>query len=271
MSLGNYAWFEVTQSFFRVKFVDNIDASTLVNENFVVQTTDATPATLPNPFLAINVASDFDSISRILTLWWDNSPVVETTYNLVITGVKTFFGEDVGPFSIEFDWDIPESATPDEELRPDREPIDVEDYSIKTPGWSVVDDDGTEDIEEFFAADLTLVDMAPPLQRHHYIETDANDGRIDLLFSRPIMMNFISPVYFQLTKKVVKKGIAQWEAVDTFVTTNYDCTIISIYLPAAGVESATPVYSTVVDDDEEMIYFEEQTKYRLVISASIGS
>lgn len=274
MPVLNYQWFDVTANKFEIKFANNLDTTTLVNANFNVFT-DA-DAHVADPFLDIDVARDYSPISRVLTLWWDTS-LATGNYYINVTGLKNFLSTPLPDFSIEFNW--AEAATPSDNglvtIPPDRTPVEVEDYSIKEAGWTIVEDPLTDSDSAVDGPTITILDVAPPISSHHYLDPIANEGRIDLLFSSPIAMNYVNSSYFELSRKAVKKGMAQWETVPTAVVSDTSSTIISVYLPASEVflESATPVYSFGLSDEEVATheFFMEQYKYRLIISKAVGN
>lgn len=267
MAKFHYSWFEVYPEFVRIKFVDNIKPSELTNEKFQVWTSEATPQEVLNPFNVIDTAKDYDSISRILTLWWLNSPPETGTYIFQVFPMTTFLNELLDGYSIEFDWSV-EQATPpaDPTTQPSREPVDVEDYSIKIPGWSIIESGESATP----TSGLSVLDIIPGVETHHSLEEDENDGRIDILFSQPINSNYLSPYYFTLTRKEVKRGFSKWEEVDTIVVAGQDSQSVSIYLAQVDSEAATPVYSylNVLESPE---FFSPQYEYRLIISGAIGA
>lgn len=271
MARDYYQWWEITTEFVQVKFVDTLDSSTLINANVILYDDQATPQVVADPFKDINLASDFSSISRVLNLWWKNSPATGT-YTLEFNNLEDFLGNPIDSFSFEFDW-IADFATPNVDLRPTREPIEVEDYSIKTPGWSIIEP-GVETATPA-SGEVSIIDLAPGLGTHHYVSAYENEGRIDVLFNGPIASNYISPYYFVLNYKKIKQGISTWVSLPVFVTANLDSTMISIYLPAQeGLDAATVsyIYSIDLDPSEisDYVFFAPQTKYRLIVSTEIG-
>lgn len=271
MTISKFAWWEVTSRFFQIKFVSTLDTTTLINDNFVLYNDIASPTAVVDPFETIDVAKHYSSISRILTLWWKNPPDTDA-YTLNVNNLKTFLGEDVGDFTIPFDWVLdsatPESGSPEALLEPNREPVEVEDYSIKSPTWSIVD----PIVDDTTTGALQVLDIAPGVSSHHNLQPTDNFGKIDILFSEPIYTNFITPYYFSVTKKAVKKGISVWENVATSVLSSLDSKIISIYMPALDVDGNTVYsYGKTLEEIEGLEFFEPQTKYRLVISTEIGS
>jgi len=278
MPLGDYQWFEATRDYVRIKFVNTLNIDTLINSNFRLfkdanynLEIDAGEE-VSDPFKDIIQSRDYSSISRILTLWWDNPPPAGD-YILDVSNLRSFVGTILDDFQISITWKL-ESATPGDTMLgiipPDRTPSEVEDYSIKSPGWTVEEtvDTTTE------GTAITILDVAPPISTHHYLDPQANEGRIDILFSSPIAMNYLTSKYFALSRKPVKKGLAQWEALETPIISDVTSSIISVYLPAAeaSLDSATPIYSYGLSDEEVATheFFLEQYKYRLIVSKAIG-
>lgn len=273
MPYDNYAWWEVTRSYFQIRFNATVDPATLINENFLVFTDEATPQQITDPFQTIDTATDYSSIDRTLTLWWDNAPTVSGPYTLSVSNIVNFLGEPQADFEIAFDW-IAESATPDNvvDQRPTREPTEVEDYSIKAPGWSIVT--SPEDAVDPTNS-LTISDLNPGIGKHHSLTATENDGKLELLFDTPIASNFISAYYFTVSSKDIKKGLALWEPVNVLVLPNLDSTMVTIYMPAAEpLEDATPsyVYSYYLTDEQiaEYTFWEPQKKYRIIVSTEVG-
>lgn len=264
------AWYEVTTSYVRIKFVPNVSPTTLINDNFVVVTDDATPQVIVDPFHSLDLARDFDSISRIITLWWQIELPADGYY-LEVNGLKDHLGFDIDPFEIPFTVDG-ESATPSVqpiEERPSRDPVDVEDYSLKHPTWSI--EQATTLIEDS-SGELDIVDIQPKARNAYQIEPRYNNGIIRIMFNYPILANYINPIYFVLTEKKAGIGVSKWETVDTRVLPNEDSTIIEIYLPTTNDIGET-IYSYYMDADEgsEKEYFKVGYKYRLVISSAVGA
>ena len=54
-----------------IKFGRTVKISSIINANFTVETTDATPTVVTSPFLPINTITDYNQISRTLRLFWD--------------------------------------------------------------------------------------------------------------------------------------------------------------------------------------------------------
>jgi hypothetical protein len=267
-----YAWWEATDRFFQIKFVATLDTSTLIDANFVLYDTAATPAVVPGVFETIEIEKNFSSVSRIFDLWWETPP--ETgAYTLHVNNLKSFLGEDVGDFTIDFDW-VLDSATPvsgsvEELLEPSRDPVEVEDYSIKTPSWTIVED--TEESATPSSLYLEVLDIAPGVSSHHNLSVQENLGKIDILFTEPVYSNYITPYYFSVTSKPVQKGIALWENVAVSVIGSTDSKIVSVYLPAVDADGNTVYsYGQTLEDIEGLEFFIPQTKYRLVISSAVG-
>jgi len=273
MARDYYQWWEVTPEYIEIKFVDTLDTSTLVNANIVLYDDQATPQVVADPFKTISTATDFSSISRILNLWWDTFPVTGT-YTLEFNNLKDFLGNPIDTFSFTFEW-ISDYATPNTNLQPTREPVEVEDYSIKTPGWSIIDSSSITEDATPLSGQVSIIDLAPGVSTHHFVSAYENEGKIDVLFDNPIASNYVSPYYFVLNYKEIKQGISTWKSLPTLVLANLDSTMVTIYLPAKeGLDMATPsyIYSNDLTDAEIAGYtfFVPQTKYRLVVSTEVG-
>jgi hypothetical protein len=276
MDYQTIAYYNINSDFIQIKFVANLDVATIIDENFVLQDTQATPNTYSDAFESIVLASDFSSISRMLTLWWKTKPATGD-YCLRTTNLKTYLNEVVSDAEIEFAWvNSIEDATPasvDEALRPSREPIDTEDYSIKSISWSEetssISSDSSPNLP---ATTLNMIDLAPGTQTHHQVRADENGGRIDFLFDSPIIMNYASSIYFPLSKKKMKKGLSQWIPVQTQILVSIDSKIVSILLPTTNADGNI-IYSDQIApvDIPNYVFFEPGYKYKVVLSTLIGA
>jgi hypothetical protein len=271
MDYQTIAYYNITTDFIQVKFVANLDVATIIDNNFVLQDDQATPSTYPDAFEPIILARDFSSISRMLTLWWKTSPATGD-YCLEIANLSTYLNEVVEDSSIVFTWTAPlESATPidtEEVLRPSREPIDTEDYSIKSITWS---EEVTSDVIAP-STTLNVIDLAPGTQNHYQVGAAENGGRIDVLFDSAILMNYASSIYFPLSKKKIKKGLSQWIPVQAKLLVSIDSKIVSILLPATDVDGNV-IYSDEIAEQDipNYIFFEAGYKYKLTLSTLIGT
>ncbi len=259
-----YELYEVTERYILVKFDSPVKTSTLINDNFVLTRADASPVPIADPFLDINLSTDYLSIGRNLYLWY-NFSLTEGEYTLTISNLETVFGEDLEVTNIEFI--IEEDATPvSDELRPSREPIEVEDYSIKnistiitTSSSSSGDDDDTQ---------LEILSVYPSDIESHYIGAYDYQGKIEVTFNAIPAANFINSSDFMLQKKLINSPFAVWERVDTLVTGDSDSPVVNIYLPSTD---ATPFYSYETDDLTDSEFWEAGYKYKLTISQSVST
>lgn len=250
-----YSYYEVTTDAVEIKFLDTLDASSIQNSSFTV-TNDTLSTILTNPFQTINVIRDFYSISRTLVLYWDSDLEINTEYTISVS-LKAVDGSPVTG-SISFSTGASFSATPNMEALtpPDRDPVDVEDYSIK-------------DISSFITAlpssdetSITATVLSPADNVAYYIDSSYAEGRIDIKFNQIPAANYVSSDYFKVQKKLVSRQLSRWEAVDALITADTVNNYIYIYLPSTD---ETPVYG---EADKE--YWEASYKYRVVISAGIG-
>jgi hypothetical protein len=78
----------VTVNTVNIKFGRTIKIASLVNANFTLFTDTATPVQISSPFRTINTITDYNQISRTLTLYWNvvlssNSDYIVKVSNLV--------------------------------------------------------------------------------------------------------------------------------------------------------------------------------------------
>lgn len=276
MAVNYIEWWEIKSSNIQIKFTHSLDTDTLINDNLAFYPIGDSNNPLVEPFETINAATDYSSISRVLTLWFNNAPTSSGDYTLEFNNLKDFRQDLLETFSFDFDWYI-ESATPDsgyaEDLRPTRVPTEVEDYSIKSPSWTLIENTITLEVDP--SSSLEITKIVPEKTSWHMLEANENDGRIDIYFSNIVASNFISPEYFTLEAKTLQKGLSKWVLVETIVLSNLQSTIISIFLPKVEeLESSTPslVYSNELSEQEiaESTFFEQQKRYRLTIGSEVG-
>lgn len=259
---------QVTDDFVLIKFDDPILASTLVNASFTLTKDDATPvASVASPFKAINLTKDFLSISRTLYLWWNVSLQGGSTYSLHIANLKHAVTQEILPSDVyTFDTALP--IVPSDIERPSRDPVDVEDYSIKTP--PVIETSSGPGGTPTLPGDedtLSIVSITPTPAEAYYLEGSDYEGRIVVEFNQKPAANFINSSDFRLQRRLVTSGIAKWDNVDTVVATDSENPRVNIYLPS---DDATPVYSFMVSDDDNYVFWEPGYEYRLIVSKNVG-
>lgn len=250
-----YSYYEVTTEAVEIKFEDTLDASSIENSSFTL-TNDTLSTIVTNPFQTINVIRDFYSISRTLVLYWDIDLETETDYTISVSLIAVDGSPVTG--AISFTTGSSFSATPSTEALtpPDRDPVDVEDYSIKNISSFVTtlpSDDETS---------ITALILSPIADIAYYMASSDTEGRIDIKFNQIPAANFISSDYFKVQKKLVSRQLSRWETVDALITADTVNNYVYIYLPSTD---EIPVYG---EADKE--YWEAGYKYRVVILAGIG-
>jgi hypothetical protein len=260
-----YRSYKVQTDYVEIKFVESIQVSTLVNANFLVyNTTTATPALLASPFQTINVVRDYDSISRILLLWWTSSTTLSdnSDYEIRISGLKNVIGSTIDDEIILFSTEtITTDPIEDLDEPPTRLPIDVEDYSIKEVSFATT-------LTASSSSTFTVESVTPNLENSFYLDPSFNEGKIEVYFNQSPAANFVSSEYFKVQRKLITRGINTWSNVTALVTSNPDDKLIVIYLPS--IPATTDVDQTVYYGEPDLVYWEEGYKYRLRISESIG-
>ncbi len=88
-----------------IKFGRTVKITSLKNENFGLITAGATPTEVSAPFQIINTIKDYNQISRVLTLYWRTTELVENTeYCIVVENLVDASGNIVATEEIEFKW-----------------------------------------------------------------------------------------------------------------------------------------------------------------------
>lgn len=265
--MGMLNYWEVTSDFLRLVFDNTIKVSTLINSNFTVTTQSASPTLVSNPFRAINLGTDYQSISRSLTLWWNTALQPGEVYTVYIRNLVTITGIPIADEYVTFSTEQGATPnTPDLSGRVTREPIDIEDYSIKTvPSFDDTGSGGGDDdpVDPDF---LHIVDVVPDLTLGYQIPPQGFGGKIVVEFSEKPLANYINSSDFRLQRKKLT-GISHWEAVNTIVMAESEEPKVSIYLPSTD---SSPVYSFEGEEAEATIYWEPGYKYRLMISKNVG-
>lgn len=248
----------VTTASIAVKFSITVDIDTLINDNFTLVLDGATPSPVSDPFETISILRDYDSISRILTLYLKSELSPVTDYELTISGLKTPFQEVIATAVYSFTTCEDTTVNPADQI-PEAPEVVIEDSSIRDIGavdllTAVTVSDATE---------LQVMSIDPDSESAYFLDPSYNEGRIEIVFNTILAANFVSTDYFKVQRKPVGRGMSRWEDVSVIVTSDSTSGIVIIYLPSTD---ATPVYG-----EPDMTYWEAGYKYRLRISGSIGS
>lgn len=240
----------------KIKFGRTVKISSITNNKFIVQTSDATPTAVANPFKVINTLADYNNISRTLTLYWDKVLVSGQEYYLRVVGISDAANEIVAEEYIKFT--KIDAATPSgfsTSIIPEIEEILVEDNSILTEAYTTY---------QIIAKNPKFyIDSVSPKNGDFYIGNDNENGRVTITFNARPASNFLSNQYFKTQRKKIQKGPSRWENISTLVQMHSWRPEVYIDFPSLG--DATPSYYT---DNKD--YYESGYKYKIIISKDVG-
>ena len=77
-----------------IKFARTVKISSIINANFIVQTTASTPSVTSNPFIAISTVADYNQISRVLVLKWNKMLTSDQEYYIRLNWKYIISGGD---------------------------------------------------------------------------------------------------------------------------------------------------------------------------------
>lgn len=257
MALNLIEAYTVSINQVKIKFARTVKVSSILDSNFRVFTDEATPVEINSPFVAINTLTDYNQISRTLTLTWDQILSESQDYIILISDLVDATGVTIPDEAIYFTSPAT-AATPayiTQELTGTViEEILVEDYSIKP------------DIETSYQIiaknpEFYIVSTYPSIGEF-YLPPTENDGRVIIEFNQNPAANFLSSRFFKAQRKKMQKMPSRWEDLSVVISANTARKEVYIDFPSSD---ATPVYN--VDGKE---YFETGYKYRVVISSQVG-
>ena len=240
-----------------IKFGRTIKISSLKNENFGLVVAGATPTQISTPFEAINTIKDYNQISRVLTLYWRTTELVENTeYCIIVENLVDASGNIVSTEEIEFTWSGC-GATPNttEITDPGLVPVLIQDKSIKT--------DIDVSYQILAKNPLFYIVKTDPADGEFYLYNDYNNGRVIITFSDRPASNFLNNKYFTCQRKLVQRAPSRWEKITAQISIHSWKS--EVYVDFPSLDDATPSYFT-----QDKNYFEEGYKYRIKISKDIG-
>lgn len=246
----------VTVNTVNIKFGRTVKISSLLNANFVVTTDEATPVTVSSPFRQINTLTDYNQISRVLSLYWNVVLQSNKDYVLTVTNLVDSSGLTVPDESVKFTSQI-QAATPSiltESKATVLNEVLIEDKSVRVDietGYQIIAKN-----PDFYIESVT------PTNGDFYIDNDENNGRATITFSSRPASNFLTSKYFKAQRKKIQKTPARWENVSTLISMHSWKPDVYIDFPS---NDATPVYR--IDDK---VYFESGYKYRIIVSSEVG-
>lgn len=239
-----------------IKFGRTVKISTLINNNFKVFTDAATPVEVSSPFTSINTLTDYNQVSRTLTLYWNKILQPDTDYLIKISNLLDSSGVIVPEETISFT-SSPQAATPEtiQEVRGIViEEVLIEDKSIRADieaGYQIIAKN-----PNFY---ISSVD---PSNGDFYLDNGYNNGRVVISFSSRPASNFLTNKYFKAQRKKIQRTPSRWETVNSDVSIHSWKPDVYIDFPS---NDATPSYNA-----SDKIYFEEGYKYRIIVSSEIG-
>jgi hypothetical protein len=247
------------QNMIVIRFQTTIKISSLVNSNFILQTNQATPSVISNPFETIETILDYNQISRTLKLYWHkNLTLVNgTSYLIRLVNFLDAANETINEEQILFEWQT-DSATPSSfsSIRaPEVGEVLVEDKSIRTDAFTSV---------QIIAKNPDFyISKVIPLNGDFYLENDYNYGRVKIIFNSRPASNFLNNIYFKTQKKKIQRTPSRWENISTRVQMH--SWKPEVYVDFPSLDDATPAYYT-----ENKEYFESGYKYRIIVSKDVG-
>jgi hypothetical protein len=246
----------VTINTVNIKFGRTIKIASLINANFTVQTDTATPVSVSSPFRTINTLTDYNQISRTLTLYWNTVLSSNTDYVIKINNLLDSSGLSIPEESITFTSQT-SSATPSILQQTQGTVINevlIEDKSVRV------------DIEtgyQILAKNPNFyIESTNPTSGDFYLNNDENNGRVTITFSSRPASNFLTSKYFKAQRKKIQKTPSRWENVNAQISLHSWKPDVYVDFPSTD---ATPVYYM---EDKE--YFETGYKYRVIVSAEVG-
>jgi len=239
-----------------IKFGRTVKISTLTNNNFRVYTDAATPVEVTSAFANINTLTDYNQISRTLTLYWNKILQPTTDYIIKVANLLDSSGVVVPEESISFT-SSGQAATP--ETMQEVKGIVVEEVLIEDKSVRADIEAGYQIIAKNPNFYISSVD---PANGDFYLDNSYNNGRVVITFSARPASNFLANKYFKAQRKKIQKTPSRWESVNADISIHSWKPDVYVDFPS---DDATPVYNT-----SNKTYFEEGYKYRIIVSSEIG-
>lgn len=240
-----------------IKFGRTIKISSLLNQNFIVQTDEATPSVVSNPFKTIDTLVDYNQISRTLTLYWNTILLSDQSYVIRVANLIDSSGFAVAEEQISF-ITASESATPS---------------SLDSVGGTIVNEVLIED--KSIRADIETgyqiiarnpefyIESVNPTNGEYFVDDSETNGRVVIVFNTRPASNFIGSSYFKAQRKKIQKTPSRWESVSALVSMHSWKSEVYVDFPS---DDATPVFNT-----DNKNYFESGYKYRVIVSSEVGA
>lgn len=257
MALNLVEAYTVSVNQVKIKFARTVKIASIIDSNFRVFTDAATAVEVGSPFVDINILTDYNQISRTLTLKWDQILAENTDYVIIISNLVDATGVSIPAESIYFTSPVL-AATPSYVTQQATgtviEEILIEDYSIKPDietSYQIIAKN-----PEFF-----IISTYPEIG-NFYLEPDENLGRVVVEFNQNPAANFLTNRFFKVQRKKVQKIHSRWETLEAKISTSTARKEVYVDLPSTD---ATPSYFS-----EDKIYYEPGYKYRIIVSKEVG-
>jgi len=255
--------YTVTDVYVKIKFGVTVKVSTIINANFTLNNTDATPSAIANPFRAISLVRDYNSISRILYLYFSDGVLQnDTNYRFTAQNLTDVLDNSIPSQYFDFatqTLNVDITTTP-EYIYP--EPVIV-DHAISDSIFSVpLNNSNNTTILGFISS--------YPENDSYYLFEDENNGRIELMFNfSPLSAYLVSP-HIKVQKREIKKAPSRWIDVNAQITLDGSDPIVYVDLPSVDhyPDAATPSTTTVYNQSG-YTYFENNYKYRILLSKTL--
>ena len=253
---------DVTAYNVRLKFAVSVRTASITNSKFVVTTDEATPVVVSDPFETIDLGSDYNTVSRTLTLQWkDDALEPLTDYVLTISDLENVLGQDIADGIVEFSTgDTVNSST--DGLPPAPTPVSIIDHSVISTVY-----------DSLVAASVSTsfeVDSIDPINGDYYLPADYKNGRITITFTKAPAVSSVNERNFKVQRKPISRSHSRWEDLEVQVSSSGKKVYVDIpsvdYYPEAATPSTEVVYYT---DGYE--YYSENYKYRLIISKNVAT
>ena len=255
--------YTVTNVYVKIKFGVTVKVSSILNASFLLFNTDATPSSIANPFKTISLVRDYNSISRILYLYFSEDVIQSNTpYSFTATNLTDVL-DNVLPnstFTFATQTLSIDASTMPEFVYPD--PIIV-DYSISDSVFSIPTNNGTNN---------TILSLASsyPSDNSYYLFEDENNGRLELTFNFPPLEEYLTSPHIKVQKREIKKGPSRWVDVPAEITLDNTDPVVYVDLPSVDhyPDAATPSTSTQYNQSG-YTYFEPNYKYRILLAKTL--
>lgn len=248
----------IDNDYLTIKFEPSLKRSSITNDKFTVYTTGATPTQVTSPFQTIDVANHYQSISKLLTLYWSADKVdPDTQYELRISGLQNALGMTLPDSTILFKTSTGFVTDPEPFVPPDDIGFVEEDYSVKTDTYT-----GESIGSPVLVSGGFSVQSVEPADGATYLNADENNGVVEINFSGVVSANQLTPTMFKVQRKAITRVVSRWETLSAqYDRDEEDPTIVYVRLPSTD---ATPVYDT-----PGKIYYEKGYKYRIIVSKNL--